>query len=90
MWAIGFKPNHSNLLLSGTLCQSDLDGLSAWVPTLTVDEKSILTPSGTEEQKLIGERFRKRLPGLLDVPYSKDKFEVAKIRVSTQASPLVS
>ena len=63
---------------SGTLCPADLALLSAWIPSLTVDDESELTPSGAEEQNILGQRFRQRFPGLLDQAFQEGRYQVRR------------
>ena len=60
----------------GTLCEADISLFESWEFTLTVDDESILTESGKEEQRRLGHRFRMRFPGLLDEPFSRGKYVV--------------
>ena len=52
---------------SGTLSDEDLEGIKAWTFNLTVEEEDLLTEAGRQELKQLGERYKKRLPSLINL-----------------------
>ena len=62
----------------GTFCESDISLFEAWEFALTTDNERMLTDSGKEEQRMMGQRFRARFPGLLDEPFTQEKYLVSR------------
>lgn len=61
----------------GELCKADLERLEKWKFDLKPENEKLLTNSGREELKTMGERYRKRFPGLLDMQFDKEKYLVS-------------
>ena len=51
----------------GSLSPEDLEGIKAWTFNLTVEEEDLLTEAGRQELKQLGERYKKRLPSLINL-----------------------
>ncbi len=61
----------------GQLCTPDLDNIRGWSPVnLPLGEEEKLAPAGQDEWFNVGERYKARLPGLLDRTYNEDDFTV--------------
>lgn len=59
----------------GSLCQADIESIENWTFDLSTDQESLLTESGREENRQLGQRFIQRLPDLLGT-YSEESFKV--------------
>ena len=57
-------------MILGILCQADLEAIKSWTFELTVDDDSLITESGKDELRLIGQRYKQRLPDIFDPPYN--------------------
>ena len=54
------------LLLLGELCSADIDAITNWKLELTVEDGDLLTESGKDELRQMGQRSKVRFPDLLD------------------------
>ena len=59
------------------MCDADLDALLKCKWNVTKDQEKMLTESGKRELNELGQRFRERLPGLLDKPFNTDDYLVS-------------
>ncbi len=60
----------------GSLCEADIDLLSAWDLGLTTSDTNRLAAAGVDEQHALAERMAARFAALLDTDYNADKFLV--------------
>ena len=58
---------HISSQLLGSLSPEDLEGIKAWTFNLTVEDEDLLTEAGELELKQLGERYKKRLPSLINL-----------------------
>ena len=66
-----------NITIStGKLCEEDLKAIAEWTFNLNVDDDSLLTESGGQELRLIGQRSKARLPEIFDQPYNEQEITV--------------
>ena len=49
------------------MSDDDLEGIKAWTFNLTVEDEDLLTEAGRLELKQLGERYKKRLPSLINL-----------------------
>ena len=71
---------HISSQILGSLNQTDLEGIKAWTFNLTVEEEDLLTEAGRQELKQLGERYKKRLPSLINLSAKVCKFN-QRIRI---------
>ena len=67
------------ITITGLICKKDLRLFENWAFNVSVKDEKLLVHTGVEELKGIAERFRYRLPSLLNNGYSKDKFKVCVV-----------
>jgi len=59
------------------MCKDDLERFSNWNFDVNVEDEKLLVPTGANEQEGIAQRFKSRLPSLLDNDHSYDNFTVS-------------
>ena len=59
------------------MCKEDLERFLNWSFDVNVEDEKLLVPTGEKEQEGIAQRFKSRLPSLLDNDYSYDNFKVS-------------
>ena len=67
---------YTYLACLGSLCESDLNLLSSWRPSLKEEHEKLLVESGRKELRQIGARFSKRLPDIFE-PEKKGIYNVS-------------
>lgn len=61
----------------GELCDKDLENIKNWTIDIDPALEEKLAPSGKEEMHDIGQRYKARLPGLLDRTYQEGDYVVS-------------
>ena len=61
--------------LLGELCSADIDAITNWKLELTTEDGDLLTESGKDELRQMGQRSKVRFPDLLDT-FSEDEITV--------------
>ena len=66
-----------NFLGKGTLCKHDLERLSNWTFDLTKEDAYLLTESGKNEMKMIGQRLKSRFPDIFDEGFNDKEIVIS-------------
>jgi len=64
--------NHKNG--RGSLCAADLANLENWTIDIPFSQEEKLTTAGQDEMNNLGQRYKARLPNLLDRPYTDGEY----------------
>ena len=54
------------------MCKKDLERFGNWSFDVKVEDEKLLVPTGEKEQQGIAERFKARLPSLLDNDFTSN------------------
>ena len=70
------------------MCDADLENLRQWTIDIPFGQEENLSPAGEDEMNNLGQRYKARLPNLLDRPYQDGDYVVIIYLIQYNSCPL--